>query len=195
LAFGLGLVAQQQGKTVGLADQAMEAIAQQVVAVLGLAGFDLLGELRVHGDAELSAGVEGFAKALAEESGFETGGAKDGLLGQGDALKGEEFLGVDGVVEVDQVFPEVGDLLKVFEADDGEAGSGEAVFAGILGTAGLPFRGAGASGLRCVGAIGGELLRGNCIRHGNSTLRFENGMRRGLSLKFGLVSDGKERED
>jgi hypothetical protein len=100
----------------------MEAIAQQVVAVLGLAGFDLLGELRVHGDAELSAGVEGFAKALAGESGFETGGAKDGLLGQGDALKGEEFLGVDGVVEVDQVFPEVGDLIEVFEANDGEAG-------------------------------------------------------------------------
>jgi hypothetical protein len=63
LAFGLGLIAQQQGKTVVLADQAVEAIAQQVVAVLGLADFDFLGELRVHGEAELSAGIEGFAQA------------------------------------------------------------------------------------------------------------------------------------
>jgi len=63
LAFGLGLVAQQQGKTVVLADQAVEAIAEQVVAVLGLADFDFRGELRVHGHAELPAGVEGLAQA------------------------------------------------------------------------------------------------------------------------------------
>src|SRR5271157_27788 len=98
LAFGLGLVAQQQGKAVGPQDQAMEAIAQQVVTVLGKSDFDLLAELRVHGHAELSAGVEGFAQAQAEESGFEAGGAEDGLLGEGYALDGEELLGVDGAV-------------------------------------------------------------------------------------------------
>jgi hypothetical protein len=54
-------------------------------------------------------------------------------LSESDALKGEEFLGVDGVVEVYQVFPEVGDLIEVFEADDGEGRGSEAVFAGILG--------------------------------------------------------------
>jgi len=124
----------------------VEAIAQQVITVLGLADFNIRGELRVHGRAELSVGVEGFAQAKAEESGFEAGGAEDGLLGEGDALDGEEFLGVDGVVDGDEVLPEVGDFIEVFQADDGEAGSGEAVFAGVLGRAGLAFRGAGAGG-------------------------------------------------
>jgi hypothetical protein len=41
----------------------VEAIAQQVVSVLGLADFDIRGELRVHGHEELTAGVEGFAEA------------------------------------------------------------------------------------------------------------------------------------
>ena len=40
------------------------------------------------------------SRQLDEEAGFEAGGAEDGLLGEGDALEGEEFLGVDGVVEV-----------------------------------------------------------------------------------------------
>jgi hypothetical protein len=55
------------------------------------------------------------------------------------------------------------------------------------------FRGAGAGGTGGVGAIGGELLRGNCIRHGNSTLRFEDGMEGGLGPKLRAASDGKER--
>jgi hypothetical protein len=109
----------------------------------------------------LSVGVERFAEAVGEEAGFEAGGAEDGLLGESDALKGEEFLGVDGVVEVHQVFLEMGDLIEVFEADDGEAGSGEAVFAGILGGAGLALWGAGACGTASVGAVGGELFWGN----------------------------------
>ena len=91
--------------------------------------------------------------------------------------------GVDGVIGCDEVF----------ETDDGEVGGGEAVFAGILGRAGLAFRGAGAGGIGCVGAIGGELLRGNSMRHGNGTLQFEDGMGRGLSLKLAKASDGKER--
>jgi hypothetical protein len=142
----------------------------------------------------LSVGVERFAEAVGEEAGFEAGGAEDGLLGEGDALDREEFLGVDGPVEVHQVFPEVGDLIEVFEANDGVGGSGEAVFAGILGRTELAFRGAGAGGPGGVGAIGGELFWGNRIGHGNLTLRFEDGMGRGLSLKSGSASDGKERE-
>jgi hypothetical protein len=94
-------------------------------------------------------------------------------LGESDALQGKEFLGVDGVVEVHQVFAEGGDLIEVFEADDDEAGGGEAVFAGILGRAGLAFRGAGAGRIGGIGAIGGELFWGNGMRHGNSTLRFK----------------------
>jgi hypothetical protein len=67
------------------------------------------------------------------------------------------------------------------------------VFAGILGRTGLAFRGAGAGGICGVGAIGGELVWGNGMRHGNSTLRFEDGMGRGLSPKLAGVSGGKER--
>ena len=68
---------------------------------------------------------------------LEARGAEDSLLGEGDALDGEEFLGVDGLVDGDEVGPEMGDLIEVFEADDGEGGGGEAVFAGILCGAGL----------------------------------------------------------
>ena len=97
--------------------------------------------------------------------------ARRRALGEGDALDGEEFLGVDGAAEVHQVFPEVGDLIEVFEADDGEGRACEAVFAGILGRADLAFRGAGAGGPGGVGAVGGELFWGNRIRHGNITLQ------------------------
>ena len=171
----------------------MKAIHQYVVAVLGLGDGDILGESRVHGEGAFSIGAEGLVEAGGEEAGFEAGGAEDGLLGEGHAFKGEEFLGVDGLVEGDEIFPEVGDLLKLFEADDAEDGSGEAVFAGILGGTELALRSAGAGGAGGVGAIGGELPGGNGARHRENTLRFEDGTGRGWSLKSGSVSDGKER--
>ena len=43
--------------------------------------------------------------------------------------EGEQFLGIDGLVDGDEVGAEVGDFLNVFEADDGEAGGGEAMLA------------------------------------------------------------------
>jgi len=85
----------------------------------------------------------------------------------------------------DEVFQEVGDLIDVFEADDGEGRACEAVFAGILGRAVFAFRGGWAGGIGGVGAIGSELVWGNGMRHEIITLRFENGMEGGLSLKFG----------
>ena len=109
----------------------------------------------------VAVGVEGFVEAGGEEAGLEAGGAEHGLLGEGHALDGEEFLGVDGLVDGDEVGFEMGDFLEVFEADDGEGGGGEAVFAGVLGGAGLAFGGAGAGGLGGVGAIGGELFFGD----------------------------------
>jgi hypothetical protein len=51
------------------------------------------------------------------------GGAEDGLLGDGHALEDEQFLGIDGLG--DEVGAEAGNLLDVFEADNGEAGGGE----------------------------------------------------------------------
>ena len=134
-----------------------------VVAVLGAGDFDIAitGEFWAHEEDGVAGGVEGLVEAGGEEAGFEARGAEDGLLGEGDALDGEEFLGVDGLVDGDEVGSEMGDLMEVFEADDGEGGGGEAVFAGILGGAGLALRGAGPGGLGGVGAIGGELFLGD----------------------------------
>jgi hypothetical protein len=144
-----------------------------------------------------SVGVEGLVEAGGEEAGFEAGGAEDGLLGEGHAFEGEEFLGVDGVIGCDEVFAEVGDLIEVFEADYGESSGGEAVFAGVLGRAVFSFRSAWAGGAQRapqrVGAVGEELFQGNGIGHGDSTLRFEDGMEGGLTPKLTEVSGGKER--
>jgi hypothetical protein len=102
-------------------------------------------------------------EAGGEETAFEARGAEESLLSEGDALDGEEFLGVDGLEDGQEVVLEVGDLLEVFEADDGEGEGGEAVFAGVLGGAGLALWGTGAGGLGGIGAIGGELFLGDGV--------------------------------
>src|ERR1017187_9186111 len=105
-------------------------------------------------------GVEGFVEAGGEESGFEAGGADEGLLAGGDALDGEEFLGVDGAVEVERILAELVDFVEVFEADDGEGVAGEAVFAGVEGGFHLTGGGTGAGGFLSVDAVGGDLFVG-----------------------------------
>jgi hypothetical protein len=121
----------------------------------------IAGEFRAHEDHGVSGRVESLVEAGGEEAGFEARGAEESLLGEGDALDGEEFLGVNGLVDGDEVGPEMGDFIQVLEADDGESGGGEAVFAGILGGAGLALRGAGSGGLGGIGAIGVELFFGD----------------------------------
>ena len=74
-------------------------------------------------------------------------------------LDGEEFLGVYGLVDAHEIVPEMGDLIDVFEPDDGEGGGGEAVFAGILGGADLAFWGTRSGRFGGIGAIGGDLFR------------------------------------
>jgi hypothetical protein len=134
VAFRLGLVADGQGPTVGLLDHAVESFAQYVVAVLGAGDFDIAStnEFIGHEDDGVTGGVEGLVEAGGEEAGLEARGAEDSLLGEGEALDGEEFLGIDGLVDGDEVGSEVGDLMEVFEADDGKGGGSEAVFAAIL---------------------------------------------------------------
>jgi hypothetical protein len=68
------------------------------------------------------------------------------LLREGHAFQGEEFLGVDGLVDGDEVVFEAGDFLEVFEADNGEGRSGEAVLDGVLRGAGLALGSLGAGG-------------------------------------------------
>ena len=54
-------------------------------------------------------------------------------------LEGEHLLGVDGLVDGDEVLLETGDLVKLFESHDGEGGGGgETVSAGVAGGTGLP---------------------------------------------------------
>jgi hypothetical protein len=55
----------------------------------------------------------------------------------------------------------MGDLLEVFEADDGEGGCSETMFAEILSGAGLALRGTGAGGFLRIQTIGGELFFGD----------------------------------
>ena len=98
MAFRLGLIAQEQGPPVGLAGAAAETFAQQVVAVLGARDFEIASdEVRVYHYHGVISGVEGLVEAGGEEAGFEAGGTEESLLGEGDALEGEEFLGVDGL--------------------------------------------------------------------------------------------------
>jgi hypothetical protein len=141
----------------------MEAFAEQEVAVLSAGDFDIAvaDEFRVHEDQGFAVGAEGLVEAGGEEAGLEALGAEEGLLGEGHALDGEEFLGVDGLIDGDEVGAEVGDLLEVFEADDGEAGGGKAVFAAILGGAGLTLGGAQSGGPGGIGPVGGELFFGD----------------------------------
>jgi hypothetical protein len=165
LALGEDLVTHEQRPGVGYlaGGHAVEAFGEGVGAVLGLRDGEIAiaDELLGHGDEETAGGVEGFVEASGEETALEVGDAEDGLLGQGDALDGEELLGVDGPVDGDQVGAEVGDFLEVFEADDGEVRGGETVLAGVLGGADLALGGAGTGGKGRVGAIGGELFFGN----------------------------------
>src|ERR1039457_3420081 len=74
--------------------------------------------------------VEGLIEAGGGHAVVEAFDAEEGLLGEGDALDGEELLGVDRLVDGDGVFAEAGDLVEIFEADDGESGGGESVLAG-----------------------------------------------------------------
>jgi len=89
----------------------------------------------------------------------------------------------------------MGDLLEVFEADDGEAGSGEAVLTGFLGGAGLALGGAGSGGFGGVGSIAAIVFRRRffgCVACGwPSTLRYSRG---GGQTRHAVESSyGKER--
>src|ERR1039457_6852772 len=143
-ALGLGLVAEEEGETVGVFVEAVEAFGEEVVAVLGLGDFVIVvdeGLANAHQGAAVA--VEGLVEEGGAQAGVEAFDAEEGLLGEGDTLDGEEFLGVDGLVDGDGVLAEAGDLVEIFEADDGEGGGGGAVFAGGLGAEGALLSGGG----------------------------------------------------
>jgi hypothetical protein len=155
-ALGLGLVAEEEGETVGVFVEAVEAFGEQVVAVLDLGDLVIVVDERFANSHQGAAvAVEGLVEEGATQAGVEAFDAEEGLLGEGDTLDGEELLGVDGLVDGDEVLAEASDLVEIFEADDGEGGGGESVFAGVLGGAGFAFGGAGSGGLGGVGSVGG----------------------------------------
>jgi hypothetical protein len=160
-AFGLGLVAQEEGKARGVFVDAVEAFGEEIVAVLRHGDFVIVVDECV---ADFHEGFALAGESLIEEGGadafVEAFDAEEDLLGESDALDGEELLGVDGLVDGDGVFAELGDFVDVFEADDGEGGGGESMFAGVEGGAGLAFGGTGSGGMGGVGAVGGELFMG-----------------------------------
>jgi hypothetical protein len=120
---------------------ATEALGEEVVAVLGLDDLIVVID-EVGADADHGPVVRGddLIEAVGEHAGVKALGTEEGLLGETDALDGEEFLGVDGPIGGDGVFEKAGDFVDLFEADNGERGGGEAVFAGVLGGAGLTLR-------------------------------------------------------
>ncbi len=154
----MGLIAEEEREAVGFAGQDLETLGQGVGAVLGPSDFDIAGEVVGQGVDQAAIAIEGLVEARGEESGFESGGAQQGLLGEGHALDGEKLLGIDGLVDGDEVLPEAGDGVDFFEPDDGEVSGGEAVLAGVLGGDGLASGRARSGGAGSVGAVGGEAL-------------------------------------
>src|ERR1700686_5918780 len=127
-AFSNDLVTKEQRPGLGYlaSGHAMEAFGGGVGAVLGLRDGEIAiaDEVLGHADEEAAGGVEGFVEASGEEAALEVGDAEHGLLGEGDALDGEQLLGIDGTVNGNQIGAEAGDFLEIFEADDGEGRGG-----------------------------------------------------------------------
>ncbi len=168
MALGLGLMAQEAAPGFGV--HAAEAFAEVEGAIVGqLTGLSGggLGELPAHTRQVVPVGRNDLVEHAGEEAAFQVGGAQAGLLGDGDLLNGEEFLGIAGLVEGDEIGAEGDNPVHVFEAWDIVVVHVEAMFAGVPGGAGLPFGGARAGGASGIGAVGGELLFGDgrgCVR-------------------------------
>jgi hypothetical protein len=88
------------------------------------------------------------------------GGAAHGKLRAGHAVEDFDLLGVDGLVAVEEVGSQFLELGGILDANDGEAGGGEAMLDGVLRRAGFAFRSAGAGTSGSVGAVDGNLMHG-----------------------------------
>ena len=157
-AVGLGLMAEEAAPHLGV--DAEEAFGEEEGALIErpavlLEGF---GDLRAEAREAGALDGDGVIEHAGVEAAFEVSDAEAGLLGDGDLLEGEEFLGIAGVVEGDEVRAEFEDLVGIFEEGDVVVTGIEAVFAGILGGAGLALGGAGPGGLGGVGPVGSELF-------------------------------------
>ena len=147
----------------------MKPEGKDVISVLLTGDLDVSGEFLGEEDHLLVIRGKRFIQGVGEQAGLEARDPEQCLLSESDALDGEQLLGIDGPVVEDEIFLEASDLIEILEADDGERGGSEAVFAGIAGGAGLTLRRARAGGMPRVGPVSRELLFGNgCMRVGQS---------------------------
>ena len=160
-ALGLGLEAEGSRGEIGLTAEDFEAVGKPKSAVLGARDFDVIADLAAFEDLGIVGADHGGFQAVGEEAGFEDVHAEHGVLGEGDALNGEAFLGVDWLVGGDGVGDEGGDVGGVLDADDGEGFGIEGVLAGVLGGSGLAFGGLGPGGAAGICTVGGDAFEGS----------------------------------
>ena len=121
VAFGLGLVAEEEFPGLRMLGEVNEAFGQGEVLFLGArhlqAGIADIGVQKVDGF-----GIAGMVEAGGEEAAFRAGGAEEVELGNGDAFDGIEFLAVGRLVDGDEVGAEFEDIVEAFEDRDREVG-------------------------------------------------------------------------
>ena len=163
----MGLDAEEDEDILGLAHEAAEAFPQDKVAVVFAEDVDVFDHFEIHQAERAAVGIERLIEARGVHAGFGTGTTVEGLLGEGEALECPEFLGVDGLIALDEVGAAIGDFFDVFETEDGEVGGVEGVLARVLGGAGFAFGGAArhsrvrSGGVSGVGSVGSEALGGD----------------------------------
>jgi hypothetical protein len=166
--LGLALVADEGGVESEI--DAAEGFAEVVVALVAAIAMERVveEEFVAEAGAGITEGRGGLIEEAGEEGGLDAEETFDFVLGDGDALDGVVFLGVDGAITGDGVLAEFGEGLDVFELGEGEGVGAEAVFAGVLGGAGLAFGGARPGGALGVGAVSGEPFFGLGLRCGQA---------------------------
>ena len=163
-ALGLRLIAQEEFPGLGTGSENEEAFGEGEVLFLA-AGHQQLGVAEAGIQEVGGFGVTGVVEAGGKEAGFEADGAEQAELGGGDALDGQEFLGIDGAVDGNQVGAEIGDIVEAFEDGNGNVVGGAAVLAEVLGRSGFAFGSARARGAEGIGAIGSEFGSRDYFRH------------------------------
>jgi hypothetical protein len=115
----LGLVAEEKFPGLGSGGEVEETLGEGEVLFLRAAHQEIgVAE----GAVEEVEGLDlaGLVEAGGEESAFEAGGAEEVLLGDGDTPDGEEFLGIHGLVEGEEVGAEFDDIFETLKDGDGE---------------------------------------------------------------------------
>jgi hypothetical protein len=129
-ALGLGLVTKEE-LPVRFAAELREAGGCPVIVILAGGDLKSVSEFGVFEDSRVAGNLQRFLQAEGDEAAFDAVGTQQGVPGESEALDGEELLGVDGLVDGDQIGFEVGDGVDLFDADGGEARGIEEMLASV----------------------------------------------------------------